>query len=132
MKSHGIWRKYAGSTTVKLSIAVLAVLWMVIVAATWADAAERNSDPESRAAALKAGSHGPQDPTDSTQTLSAEADRYPIGVNRSPAGLSGAERAPAASGDGSNSDDEYNFNWLDPEKKIYVLQNRKYLKANRL
>ncbi len=27
--------------------------------------------------------------------------------------------------------DEFNFNWLDPEKKIYVLQNRKYLKANR-
>ena len=27
------------------------------------------------------------------------------------------------------SDDEYSFNWLDPEKKIYVLQNRKYLKA---
>lgn len=27
--------------------------------------------------------------------------------------------------------DEYSFKWLDPEKKIYVLQNRKYLKANR-
>jgi outer membrane beta-barrel protein len=29
-------------------------------------------------------------------------------------------------------DDEYSFNWLDPDKKIYVLQNRKYTKANRL
>ena len=27
---------------------------------------------------------------------------------------------------------EYNFNWLDPDKKIYVLQNRKYLKTNRV
>ena len=27
-------------------------------------------------------------------------------------------------------DDNYNFSWLDPEKKIYVLQNRKYTKAN--
>lgn len=25
--------------------------------------------------------------------------------------------------------EEYNFNWLDPEKKIYVLQNRKYEKT---
>lgn len=27
--------------------------------------------------------------------------------------------------------DEYDFNWLDPDKKISVLQNRKYLKALR-
>jgi outer membrane beta-barrel protein len=27
--------------------------------------------------------------------------------------------------------DSYNFSWLDPDKKIYVLQNRKYAKANR-
>lgn len=26
-------------------------------------------------------------------------------------------------------DEDYNFSWLDPEKKIYVLQNRKYRKA---
>ncbi|MBU6376021.1 MAG: outer membrane beta-barrel domain-containing protein [Bdellovibrionales bacterium] len=26
----------------------------------------------------------------------------------------------------------YSFSWLDPEKKIYVLQNRKYTKANRV
>lgn len=26
-------------------------------------------------------------------------------------------------------EDEYNFSWLDPDKKIYVLQNRKYQKA---
>ncbi|MBI3544151.1 MAG: hypothetical protein HY075_12845, partial [Deltaproteobacteria bacterium] len=29
-------------------------------------------------------------------------------------------------------DDEYNFSWLDPDKKVYVLQNRKYRKAGRL
>lgn len=28
--------------------------------------------------------------------------------------------------------DEYNFSWLDPDKKIYVLQNRRYTKAHRL
>lgn len=29
------------------------------------------------------------------------------------------------------AEDEYNFNWLDPDKKIYVLQNRRYVKAER-
>ncbi len=29
----------------------------------------------------------------------------------------------------SQNSDEYNFNWLDPDKKVYVLQNRKYLKG---
>ncbi len=28
--------------------------------------------------------------------------------------------------------EEYNFRWLDTDKKIYVLQNRKFVKANRL
>jgi outer membrane beta-barrel protein len=28
--------------------------------------------------------------------------------------------------------DEYDFSWLDPEKKIYVVQNRKYTKKQRL
>ena len=32
----------------------------------------------------------------------------------------------------AKSDDEYSFSWLDPEKKIYVLQNRRYSKANRV
>lgn len=31
----------------------------------------------------------------------------------------------------SAADDEYNFSWLDPDKKVYVLQNRKYRKAMR-
>ena len=30
------------------------------------------------------------------------------------------------------SREEYSFKWLDPDKKIYVLQNRKYIKANHL
>lgn len=28
--------------------------------------------------------------------------------------------------------DEYDFSWLDPDKKIYVVQNRKFTKKNRL
>lgn len=28
--------------------------------------------------------------------------------------------------------DDYDFSWLDPDKKIYVVQNRKYAKAKRL
>lgn len=32
----------------------------------------------------------------------------------------------------SDSDDEYNFSWLDPDKKVYVLQNRKYRKARKV
>jgi outer membrane beta-barrel protein len=28
------------------------------------------------------------------------------------------------------ADDDYNFSWLDPDKKIYVLQNRKFRKAH--
>ena len=28
--------------------------------------------------------------------------------------------------------DTYNFSWLDPDKEVYVLQNRRYRKANRL
>ena len=29
----------------------------------------------------------------------------------------------------AGDEDDYNFSWLDPDKKIYVLQNRKYRKA---
>jgi len=38
----------------------------------------------------------------------------------------------AGASSSSGSGDEYSFKWLDPEKKIYVLQNRRYVKANRL
>lgn len=31
-----------------------------------------------------------------------------------------------------SENDEYSFSWLDPDKKIYVLQNRKYTKSGRL
>lgn len=33
---------------------------------------------------------------------------------------------------GDDSDNEYNFSWLDPDKKVSVLQNRKFRKANRI
>lgn len=31
----------------------------------------------------------------------------------------------------SRESDEYDFSWLDPDKKIYVLQNRRYTKAGK-
>jgi len=39
-------------------------------------------------------------------------------------------RAEAA--EASTEDDSYNFSWLDPDKKISVLQNRRYTKAGRM
>jgi len=33
---------------------------------------------------------------------------------------------------GQEQTDEYDFSWLDPEKKIYVVQNRKYTKGGKL
>lgn len=41
-----------------------------------------------------------------------------------------AHAAPEANP--QNAEGDYDFSWLDPEKKIYVVQNRKYLKQNRL
>ena len=32
----------------------------------------------------------------------------------------------------SEENDSYSFTWLDPDKKIYVVQNRKFIKENRL
>lgn len=29
-------------------------------------------------------------------------------------------------------EEDYDFSWLDPDKKIYVIQNRKYLKGNKI
>lgn len=40
-----------------------------------------------------------------------------------------SEGLAPSSVDRMDRDDEYSFNWLDPDKKIYVLQNRKYRKA---
>ncbi|NUM88909.1 MAG: outer membrane beta-barrel domain-containing protein [Bdellovibrionales bacterium] len=44
-------------------------------------------------------------------------------------GAAEAQPAPAAQ---ASSGDEYDFSWLDPEKKIYVVQNRKYVKKHRM
>lgn len=43
-----------------------------------------------------------------------------------------ATSAMAADGPPNTANDEYDFSWLDPEKKIYVVQNRKYTKASKL
>jgi outer membrane beta-barrel protein len=34
--------------------------------------------------------------------------------------------------DDANQGSDYDFSWLDPDKKIYVLQNRKYTKSRRV
>lgn len=41
-------------------------------------------------------------------------------------------RAPDSVADAASDSDDYQFSWLDPDKKIYVLQNRKYTKSRRL
>ena len=35
-------------------------------------------------------------------------------------------------GSWAEANDSYDFKWLDPDKKVYVLQNRRFVKANRL
>src|SRR4051812_15514010 len=53
-----------------------------------------------------------------------------LGEGRAPASEY-ASRAIAKES-GGDEEDEYNFSWLDPDKKVYVLQNRKYRKTGRL
>ena len=72
----------------RILVVGLAVLWLGLIAASWAEA--------------------------DTTTDRAPASTTPNGVT---------------SGSG---DEDYNFSWLDPEKKIYVLQNRKYAKAEKV
>jgi outer membrane beta-barrel protein len=86
-KNQGLWKKLFGATGLKVVLVLVAVFWLVIVAASWAESAELPS----------------QTPT--------------------------PQRAPATADTIQDENSEYNFNWLDPEKKIYVLQNRKYEKA---
>lgn len=87
----------------KMGAVLLAMFWLSLVAASWADAGEFGGDRK---------------PAGDAPVVADET------ASRAP-----ASQASASSGDSS---DEYNFNWLDPEKKIYVLQNRRYQKANRL
>jgi outer membrane beta-barrel protein len=88
---------------IKIGLVVGAALWLSLVAASWADATEAGAGVVNDAGA-------------GTANATVENDRKPAAM---------ASSAPSG-------DDEYNFNWLDPEKKIYVLQNRRYLKANRV
>lgn len=49
-----------------------------------------------------------------------------------PANSDTPNRSPAAAvSDEYAEENEYSFDWLDPDKKVYVLQNRRYTKANR-
>jgi outer membrane beta-barrel protein len=58
----------------------------------------------------------------------AEPTRDPAGED---ATSEQANRSPAKE-NSETSNDEYNFSWLDPDKKVYVVQNRKYRKAQRV
>ncbi|MGE3260589.1 MAG: outer membrane beta-barrel domain-containing protein [Bacteriovoracia bacterium] len=46
--------------------------------------------------------------------------------------LFGTAQAFAEEQNADAEKDEYDFSWLDPEKKIYVVQNRKYTKAQKI
>jgi outer membrane beta-barrel protein len=72
---------------VQIGVITFAVVWLVLVAANWAQSAELDTSAQGQG--------------------------------------QGTAAKPAESPDS----DTYNFNWLDPEKKIYVLQNRRFLKA---
>jgi len=75
MKNHGNWRLFTREWGIRVGLTGLTLLWLTLMAASWADAAENSR--------------------------------------------------------GSNYD-EYSFSWLDPDKRIYVLQNRRYVKAQKL
>lgn len=102
-KSQGIWWVKLLRLTMRwgleLSLLILAAFWILLVGSTWARAEDIAGGP--------------------TEGVSKESER-------SPASYSSRESHDSRD---SKEDDEYNFNWLDPDKKIYVLQNRKYQKA---
>lgn len=81
-----VWKFRFRSSLLKIALVMISIVWLVIVAASWAESAEREPASDS---------------------VSSSSHVTPI----------------------EDQSDEYNFNWLDPEKKIYVLQNRRYLKA---
>jgi len=92
------------SLVLKAVLITGAIAWLGLVAATWAEAKGRDSGS---AQALE---------NSKDKTESESASRAPASQVTNGAGNAGNE-------------DDYNFNWLDPEKKIYVLQNRRYRKA---
>jgi outer membrane beta-barrel protein len=72
----------------KFALIVFAVIWLTLIASTWAESAQAGG----------------------AEDLFGEGS----------SSASGSEQG------------EYSFKWLDPDKKIYVLQNRKFSKANHL
>ena len=60
----------------------------------------------------------------------ADTDDASSELNAPTRSIASDSRAPAAKSE-DGDDDEYNFSWLDPDKKVYVLQNRKYRKKMR-
>lgn len=85
---------------------------------------------------LNANQLGPNGPPLSLGQLPPLAGDEPVAKEdggRSPASVGDNPKASRsiASAPNEGDDDEYNFSWLDPDKKVYVLQNRKYRKKNR-
>lgn len=74
MKNHGIWQQVTREWGIRIGLTLLAIVWLTLMAASWADAADNPRE----------------------------------------------------------TNDDYSFSWLDPEKRIYVLQNRRYAKAHKL
>lgn len=74
--------------SMKLGLVLLAILWLALIAGTYADNSEAKEPAK-----------------ESMRENSKDIE--------------------------ATIDDDYSFSWLDPEKKIYVLQNRRYTKINR-
>jgi outer membrane beta-barrel protein len=59
----------------------------------------------------------------------AESAELPANMAATAPAAPSTDRVPASAEPIQDENSEYNFSWLDPEKKIYVLQNRKYTKT---
>ena len=122
--SHGIWQfkflRFTRQWGLSIAVTFFAVLWLTLIAGVWAEAKELNPESDSPNSAQA-------DPQNDDQSASENSVQASSEVSEEKSG----DRAPGSTQE-NNSDDEYSFNWLDTDKKIYVLQNRKFLKAGRV
>ncbi len=142
--------------TWRLGLIILALSWMLLMASSWSQA--EAAQPSDRFGATTADPSRLAESPDRTllapPAKNAEAVAVPAPIAAEVEDKAGAEptdhaplktstRNPASNNSGNSGDegyappvsansskDDYNFKWLDPEKKIYVLQNRRYTKAN--
>lgn len=101
-----------------------AVVAVQLAVPNWARAAGENGPPMN----LMLDGEAYQANGSAEEALLLGEDATPKGASR---GLASADRKIAREDKGDSDDDEFNFSWLDPDKKVYVLQNRKYRKKNR-